>query len=334
MANGIKALQKIQLGRMADSDSDSVIPATTVWRGTGAIEDARNLYFIQEDVGILTGVDRTNTSSYLGKITLDPIEASPEQLPHIFEMGIKTTSPTSDSAGDGFIYQYDIPTTSTSPFKPYTIEGGDNAGAEVMPYCFVESFNLSGNEKEAWKMSANILGKTVTPQSFTGALSLPTVTNLNFGMSSLYIDNDSDTFGTTIISQTLLQATLDYKTGLMFKYTADGSLSPSFVQFTMPDVTLKLVYEHNGSAISEKAKKDSETARLIRIKVLGNQFTNAGDYAYRTLIIDLAGKYEKFAKLTDRNGNDVVEATFKMKYNATVAAAGKFIVVNSLSTLP
>ena len=145
MANGIKALRLIQLGRMADSDSDTVVPATTIWRGTGTLKDDGNFYFIPEDVGILPGTDRSNTSSYAGSIVLYPVEASPEQLPHLLEMGIKTVSPTSDSAGDGFIYQYDIPTTATAPFKPYTVEGGDNAGAEVMPNAFCETFTISGN---------------------------------------------------------------------------------------------------------------------------------------------------------------------------------------------
>lgn len=336
MANeGIKALRKIQLGRMADSDSDTAVPATTIWRGGGTIEDRRNLYFINEDVGILTGTDRSNTSSYLGAIVLDQIEATPEQFPHLLEMGIKTVSPTSDSGGgDGWIYTYEIPTTTTAAFKPYTIEGGDNAGAEVMPYCFAESFSLSANEKEAWMMGGTLLGKNVTPQAFTGAISLPAVTHFNFGMSTLYIDNDSSDWGTTLVSRTLLQAQLDYTTGLMFKYTADGSLSPSFVQFTMPDATLKLTYEHNSSAISEKVYWRSETARLIRIRTLGNAFTTGGVYTNRTKIIDLAGKYLKVDKLGERNGNDVLQFTFQMKYNETKASAGKFIVVNSLSSLP
>jgi hypothetical protein len=334
MANGIKALRKIQLGRMADSDSDTAVPTTTIWRGGGTIEDRRNTYFINEDVGIITGTDRSNTSSYLGAIALEQIEATPEQFPHLLEMGIRTVAPSSDSSGDGFIYQYDIPTTSLGTFKPYTVEGGDNAGAEVMPYCFCESFSLSGNEKEAWKMGGVLLGKTVTPQAFTVGVTLPSVTHFNFGSSLLYVDNDSDDFGTTVVSRTLLQAQLEYKTGLMFKYTADGSLSPSFVQYTMPEATWKLTYEHNTSAISEKALWISETPRLIRVKTTGTAFTTGGDYSNRTLIVDTAGKYLKFDKLGERNGNDVLQCTFQMKYNSTIAAAGKFIVVNSLSSLP
>lgn len=334
MANGVKALRKIQLGRMADSDSDTAVPATTIWRGPGTIEDLTNFYFIQEDVGIMTGTDRSNISWVGGKINLEAVEASPEQFPHLLEAGIRTVSPTSDSAGDGFIYQYDIPTTSLGTFKPYTVEGGDNAGAEVMPYCFCDQFTLAGNEKEAWKMSGDLLGKAVTPQAFSGGATLPTVTNFNFGRSYLYIDNDSDNFGTTLVSNILLQAQLTYKTGLMFKFAANGSLSPAFVQYTMPEATWKLTYEHNTDAIAEKAYWKTQTPRLIRIKTEGDAFNTPGDYAYRTLISDMAGKYTKFNKLGERNGNDVLECTFQMKYNTTQASAGKFIVVNSLSSLP
>jgi len=319
---------------MADSDSDTAVPTTTLWRGTGSLKDDRNTYFVPEDVGILSGTDRTNTSSYGGSIVLDPVEATPEQFPHLLEMGIRTVSGTSDSLGDGYIYQYTIPTTSSAAIKPYTVEGGDNAGAEVMPYTFCSQFSLAGNEKEAWKMGGTLIGKSVTPQAFTGGVAIPAVTNLNFGMARLYIDNDSDTFGTTIVSQTLLQAQLDYKTGVVAKFTADGALTFSFIQYTMPEATWKLTFEHNTSSIAEKALWKSETARILRIAIQGKNFVNAGDYSYRTIISDMCGKWLTFDRLGERNGNDVVEATFKMGYNTTQASAGKFIVVNDLPTIP
>lgn len=336
MANeGIKALRRIQMARMADSDSDTAVPATTWWRGEGTLEDLTNSYYVNEDIGDLVGTDRSNISSVGGKLSLDAVEASPEQVPHILEMGIRTVTPTSDSGGgDGWIYQYDIPTSSTAPFKPYTIEGGDNAGAEVMPYVFCQDFTLGGNEKEAWKIGGTLMGKSITPQSFTGSVVLPSVTNLNFGMSSLYIDNDSDNWGTTIQSNTLLQAELSYTTGLIPKYTANGSLSFGFVQFTRPKAVLKITFEHNGNAINEKAYWKSQRARLIRISTPGDAFTVGGVYTNRMQIIDLAGKWMKFDKLGERNGNDVLQGTFEMRKNSVQASAGKFIYVNDLSSLP
>src|SRR5690349_11119312 len=102
MANGIKALRKIQLGHNASSDSGDVIPATTIWRGMGTIQDDRQFYFVPEDVGIMGGTDRSNVSFLGASIGLDAIDCTPEQLPYLCELNIANVSPTSDT-GDGWI---------------------------------------------------------------------------------------------------------------------------------------------------------------------------------------------------------------------------------------
>lgn len=332
---GIKALRKIQLGRNADSDSDDVIPATTIWRGTGTLEDTRNLYFVQEDVGIAMGTDRTNTSFLGGKITLDPIEATYEQFPHLLEMCVKTVSPTSDSGGgSGWIYTYALPTTALNTVKPYTLEGGDNKGAEVLNYVHGAGFTLAGNSREAWKMSGDLFGKQVVDQAFTSSLALPTVYNMNFPKTKIYIDADSDNWGTTLKSQTLLSATLKYNTMAEGKPTADGELTFTFVQQKMPDVTLAVVFEHNTNAINEKTQWRNENARLIRLLNEGAALTTPGVYTYRTCLVDLAGKWEKFNKIGERNGNDILEGTFRARYNDTKASSGQIVIVNELSSLP
>ena len=150
MANGIKALRKIQLARNASSDSDDVIPATTLWRGGGTLEDTRNLYFVQEDVGIMIGTDRTNTSMLGGALALDEIEATYEQFPHLLEMSMGTATPTADTdSGSGYVYTYTIPVGTVPTLKPYTVEGGDNAGAEVMNFVHCNEWTLSGAGGEA-----------------------------------------------------------------------------------------------------------------------------------------------------------------------------------------
>src|SRR5512138_1270720 len=121
---GIESLSKLQFARNADSDSDDLIAATEIWRGMGRIDDTRDLHIIEEDVGILVGSDRTNTSLYGGKIPLDATPATFEQFPHLLEMSIKAATATSDS-GDVFTYTYPIPTTATQALKPYVWQGGD-----------------------------------------------------------------------------------------------------------------------------------------------------------------------------------------------------------------
>jgi hypothetical protein len=333
--SGIRALRKLQFGRNADSDSGEAIAATTIWRGTGTIEDARDLHYIAEDVGILVGTDRTNTSQLNAKLSLDATPGTYEQLPHILEMGVKTASPVSDSGGGtGYIYTYTFPTTSPNTIKPYCIQGGDNQQAEVANFMHATDFTLSGNEGKEWMMSANLFGRDVNNTTFTPGLTIPTVYEMNFGQTKLYIDNDSDTWGTTIKSNTLLQASLKYKTGLVPKFTADGFLYFSFAQTTMPDITLTLTFEHDTNSVTEKGFWRTETPRLIRLLNQGAALTTPGLYTYRSMIADLAGKWIKFAKLGERNGNDILEGTFTGRYNDAKASAGSITVVNQLTSLP
>lgn len=332
---GIKALRKLQFGRNADSDSGEAIPATTIWRGNGTLEDARDLHIIEEDVGILSGTDRTNTSALNAKLSLDATPATYEQLPHILEMNIKAATPTSDSGpGSGYIYTYTIPTTAGNTIKPYSIQGGDNQQAEVANFMHGADFTLSGDEGKEWMMSSNLFGRTVVNTTFTAALTLPTVYEANFGQTRLYIDDDSNSWGTTLMSNTLLQASLKYSSGLVPKFTADGQLYFSFVQTTMPKIDLTLTFEHDSGSVLEKTDWRNETPRLIRLLNQGPALTTPGVYTYRSIIIDLAGKWLKFAKIGERNGNDILEGTFTGRYNATQASAGQIVVVNELSSLP
>jgi hypothetical protein len=333
--SGIYGLSKLQMGKHSSSDSGDAIPATSIWRGTGAIEDARDLHYIPENVGILVGTDRTNTSQWLGKLALDATPSTYEQLPYILEMGIKGATPTSDSGnGSGWIRTYTLPTTAGNTIQPYCWQGGDNQQAEVSNYMHCLDFTLSGNEGKEWMMSANLFGRTVAKTTFTAGLTIPSVTEMNFGQSKLYIDSDSDSWGTTLMSNTMLQASLKYSTGLVAKYPAAGRLDFSFVQTAAPEITLTVTFEHDTYSVNEKDDWRLETPKLIRILNQGIALSTAGVYTYKTMIIDLAGKWLKFAKLGNKNGNSILEGTFTGKYNITKASAGQIVVVNELSTLP
>ena len=156
MANGIRALRKIQLGHNASSDSGDIIPATTMWRGMGTIQDDRQFYFVPEDVGIIGGTDRSNVS-YLGaSISLDAVDCTPEQLPILCELNIGNSVGVSASdSGDGYIYTYDFPSTSQNTLYPYTLEGGDNNQAEVVDFLTGQDFTISGEGQKAIMMSGN-----------------------------------------------------------------------------------------------------------------------------------------------------------------------------------
>jgi hypothetical protein len=331
---GIKALRKIQLGR--EATPGTAVAATAVWRGMGTLEDTREVKFPSEDIGYISGTDRAYVPKLAGSMAFDKVEATFEQLPHILEAGIKAIGTgAADGAGTDKIYDYTLPTTAVNTIKAYTIEGGDDTEAEEMEYSFVSEFSLEGKGEEAWFMAATWLGRQISLSTFTGTLTPPTVEEMLFGKSKLYIDLVSGAFGTTVKALTLLEAKMKVKTGWKPVFTADGELFFTFAKLTVPEITLELTFEHDGTAQAEKVAWRAGTPRLIQIKCEGSAAATPGTtYTYKTLIINLAGKWEKFSKLDEKDGNDIVTGTLRARYNATKQAFGNIIVVNELATIP
>jgi len=333
---GIHALRRVQLGAEATPGSSTDI-ATTIWRGEGVLVDNTELTFPEESIGILPGTDRSYIAKVGGTIELTG-DATFEQLAYILNAGIKTATATTDS-GSGYIWTWTMPIASTdavssTDLTTLVVEGGDNVAAENMHYGYVPSFSLSGAAGEALQLSATIEGQQIAPTTFTASLAVPAVESVLVSKGKLYIDNDTDTIGTTQITQSLLSASLSVTTGWMPVRTVDGSVKFTFVKQSAPEITLELVWEHDANSVASKAKWLAQTARLIRLEFAGNALTSGGAYTTKILRIDLAGKWETFGGLDDQDGNDVISATFRARYNSTSGKFAEFVVVNELATLP
>lgn len=331
---GIKALRRIQLGRESTDTPGTAVAATTTLRMMGTLEDLREVVFPEEDVGLLSGTDRQYVPK-LGCQIVTEGEATFEQLGYILNAGVGGVTATTDT-GSGYIYTHTLPTTAQNTPYTYTIEGGDDQAAEEAEYCFVKDFTLSGNAGESWKLSANWFGRQVSTSTFTASTDapIPVVEEILFGKTKLYIDDSTDAIGTTLKSNTLLSAELKVTTGFMEVYTATGNLYFDFVKQSAPEVVLTVSFEHDASATAEKDAWRAGTPRLIRLTALGSALATPGAHTYKTMQINLAGKWEKFEKLDEQDGNDIIKATFRARYNSAAALFGSFVVVNELSSLP
>jgi hypothetical protein len=331
---GSTLLRKIQLGK--ETVAGTAVAATAIWRGMGMLEDQRETVHAEEHVGYLSGVDRTYVPKLLGAISMEAIPATYEQLPYILEAGVKLVNTgAADGSGSDKIYTYTFPITAKNTIKTFTIEGGDDQEVEEMEYAYVDAFTLEGKGGEAWMMSADWLGRQVSLSSFTGALTLPTVAEMLFSNSKLYIDTVSGTMGTTLKSQTLLEASLKVKTGWVPVWTADGALYFSFNKSTAPEILLDVTFEHDSTAAAEKVAWRAQTPRQLRILCEGPTVTTAGTtYSKKTMKIDLVGKWEKFSVLGEQDGNDIVTGTLRARYNATANKFAEIVVVNELTVIP
>lgn len=329
---GIKKLRKVLLGR--ETTAGTEVDATDTWRGPGMIEDQLDAVFPEEDVGYLIGVGRYYIPKKQGALTMDDTPATFEQILHVFEAGIKTATPSQDGTGSGYIYDYAFPTTTANTIKTYTIESGDNQQAELMLYSFVESFNLSGSAGEAVMLTSDWIGQQVSTGTFTAAVAVPAVEEILFQKGTLYIDDDDGTIGTTQVTNTWLSFDLDVTTGWMPVYTGDGSLYFSFNKNIGPEVSAEITFEHDATAVAEKAKWRAEGGRLIRMKFEGTAFTTAGtSYTYPTLMIDLPGYWESFDTIDEQDGNDIVTGTFRSEYNTNSSSGPSIKVVVAQATV-
>ena len=328
---GIRALRKLQLGR--ETTAGTAVAATTVWGGPAtSIEELRPITFVPQDIGRLAPGQRTYIPRLEAQYAMPETVATYEQLPHVFEASIATATPAADSTGSGYLYVYALPNATASALKHYTLEAGDDQQAYEMEYSFVQAFTLAGNTQEG-VMLRNVQwrGRQKTAAAFTTSQTVPSVLDpLIFGKSKIYID--PTTMGSTQKSGTLLGFELNVQSGIVPKWTGDGNLYFYQLVRITPSATLDLTLEYDGTATAEEAAHIAQTKRLIRIQIDGSALTTAGNYTYKALRIDMAGKWESFRVLDEQNGNDVITGRLRIVDDGTNFLT--LTVVNQLSTLP
>lgn len=326
---GIRALRKIQIGK--ETAAGTKVDADIIWRGTGSIHDNMDLVFPTEDIGMLVPAGRSYIARYEAGLTLNDTEATYEQLPHLFEMGIESVTPVASTDLVHHTYTYAMPFASTdlvasTDLATYTVEGGDNAAEEEFGFGFARSISLTGSAGQAVMMSAEVVGRQVEAGKFTDGIAIADVEEILFSMGKLYISDVAAFPATDLISNQLLGMSLSINTGWLPVYTADGALYFSFIKQTTPEVTLQITFEHDTTAVAEKAAWRAQTPRIIRLA-----FEGTGD---KSLTIDIAGKWASFDVLGEQDGNDIISGTFIGTYNSTVGGMFEVGITNALAALP
>ena len=303
------------------------------------LDDTIEVMFPDENIGIIGGVNRSYIAKTGGEISLEG-DATFEQLPYIFDAGIQTAAPTTDTGtGTGYIRTYNIQWSATdnissSDISYLVVEGGDNQQAEIMRSGFVRELTLSGSQGEALMVNATVEGQAVSTATFTSGLSIPTVETILFSKAQLYIDPSSDAIGSTQKSSTILSAELALTTGWQAIPVGDGNLYFSSVKRVADEATLNITFEHDAIGAAQIASWRAESELGIRLLIQGTALSVAGAYTYKTLQIDLYGKWSEFEPLSESDGNNVVSGTFRVGYSSAAAAKGQIIVVNESATLP
>jgi len=331
--SGIKALRKLQLG--VEATPGTPVAATTIWRGTGVLDDQRVIEVVDEDVGSLPGYDRTEQVKLLAAVSMDATPFTFEQFCIPCDSGIKTVAGVKDGTGSGYAYTYPLPTTALNAIKARTLEGGDDTEAERMEYAFCEKIGLSGKGGELLQMQSDWKARQVALNAFTGSLALPAVSGVAVSKGKLYIDLVGGVIGTTNIANVLLGLNLELVTGWVPFYALDGQEYFSTHEMSRPRLTGTLTFKHVAAGAARKVDWRAQTAKQFRLIWQGPALTTPGTaYTYKTLTLDFASKVLGVSKLGEQDGNDVLEVKVDSRYNSTAALYASIVVVNELAALP
>ncbi len=319
---GVRRLGKIQIAD--EATHGQAVSATTIWRGPFAgLADEGKVIFVPENVGLLSGVGRTYVPAKGATLDMPETEVTFEQLPHILLAGVHHTTGVGTQASRTWTFTF--PVTGVTDIRTYTIQAGDDQQAERASYCFVEEFHLVGSGRGPLKMSARWRGRQAEPVSFSTA-HIPGVEEIPFSKGKLYVDASGGTIGTTQKSNTLVDVDLAVTTGIRAYTAADGQLYFSAHSQTSPEILLAITFEHDGTATAEKAAWRAKTGRLIRLVWEGS---DCGDGINKKVQVDLAGKWESFDSLAERDGGHIAIGHFRARYSSVDALFAQIVVVNA-----
>lgn len=342
MAVGIKRLRRIQLGK--EVTPGTAVAATTRWRGGATmLDDQRKVEEIEEWAGLIDGADRTAIVQLLGMLALDEVPATAEQFQYLLVMGLGgSVTGSTDGAGSDKIFTTNIPTTTKATAVPYTIQAGDDLEVEQMEYTVCTKISLKWAMGQTVRMGGALMGRQVARlgSGFSAGATIPSVGAGEFPTQKgkLYLDAIGGTYGTTQVSNTLIAGQVDIEISWKPVFTMDGNLYFSYPSYAGHKVSGQLSYLNDTAAdgnTGAMADFRAQTPKLMRLDWSGDAVASPGTtYSARKIILDLPIKYLNPGPLGDDNGNDIRVMKFRSRYNMTAGNAGKFIVVNELSTLP
>jgi hypothetical protein len=285
---------------------------------------------------LLINAERSYTSQYLARLAMPATELTFAQVPHILEAGVKTVTPSGSSP---YVYTYAFPTdNSVNTIKTYTVEAHNviaDADAREMSYAFVEEFTLESNAGEAWRMSANWVGRQVTATAPTSLTTLQTGNDMDPAMLAktlLYIDATGGTVGTTQKAGVLMGASMRVRTGLVPVPVGDGQLYFTAHKFTKPEITFSLTLELEESGgvsmvNTERAIFESYAVRLFELAC-------DGPTTSQSMVMQWAGKYDRIGGYTNNNGNTTVTLEGHAVYSSADTLFWNCAIENTLASLP
>ena len=330
-------LYKNQIGK--ETVLGTEVDATTYLRAKGFWNDETEILFPDEDVGIASGIGRSYISNYAATLQYDEMPLTYEQVGYFLNMGIKGVAGVQDGAGTDYIYTYALPYNAAVAPYYYTIEAGDEIKEYIFTGAFVEELTIKGEFGGPLMVQPTIRCIPKGQTTFKTGLSIPAVTEAQFGLTKLYIDTVAAGFaGTAAKTSTFQSFELTMSQVQMIRPVSNGT-GRYYVATKMGagfgEITLKITLEHDALSVAEDTARLARTPRAIQIIAAHDTAvaTPGTTYTYKSLIMNICGTYSNTMELSETDGNVLATHTLKSHYDATLDSRGSIVLVTEAAAL-
>lgn len=308
---GELAFRKIQYGR--ETTRGTAVAATKIWPGTITVPVDRVPVFPQ----LTTGRRARAQAGIINQLLVDGFTLRMDQgvfqvLPMLLSMLLKggvTASEVTLSQAD-YLWDFTPSLTAANAQNAYTIEFGDDTQAYEMEYCMARRLTIAGalGENGGVSLEAECFGRQITGTTFTGSLAPLAYEYVIANMAKLYKDSVWANLGTTQLTSTLQDFSVEILSGVHPKFLADGQKYFSTHGEGFIDAIATFTLEGNSTADAIWDDFQAGTKRALQLQVLGSQIGSGTTYSLK---VNMYGQFESVIPLnSEKNGNNLHLAVF------------------------
>lgn len=332
-----RVFTKFQYGK--ESTRGTAVAATKMLLAAPkAIPQDRTPVFIEDALGVRSRAVRSAIYQYLAEDTLSIPDGYFQALPMFFSCGLKgniTATETTGGQGD-YLWTFLPSMTSANAPDTLTLEMGDDTQAYEIEYLFFKRYKIAfqvaqGADSSPVSIEADYTGRQVSTSTFTGALSIPTVTTMNGKLARLYKDTTWANRGTTELTSVLRGGEIEIITGVHPKFFGDGNQYFSTHGESWIEAMLTLDLERSAAADTLWDEMRALTAKAYSIKINGPQIGSGTSY---NLTFNLWGMPEQAVPLNaEDQGNNIDRFLIHGMYDTTGANILEVKVTTNAATI-
>jgi hypothetical protein len=302
------------------------VAATKAWPGKITVPADRKPVFPEESLGLRARAQR----AVIYQLLVDGMKLNLEhgvfqKLPFLFSIGLKggVTPVEQTTDQDDYLWDFTPSLSASNTPKSGTIEFGDDTQAYEVECCMAKSIKISGviGDNAPVKIEADLFGKQITPTTFTSSLAVAQDEAMIANLTKLFIDDASDGFGGTQVTDLLREYSVEILTGLHPKFFANGQKTFNGHGEGFIDVMATFTFEGNSGADAQFDLFQAGSSRAIRLLIEGSQIGSGENHSLK---LDMWGTWEEIIPLgNEKEGNNLHTAVFHCHTEPEVTPAFK-----------